>query len=258
MGLFARLFGRKTSAAAARGGGSTSLAAALMQQGDQLTPAVCDRCGTTTIASTSRVWLMSVREPDISLDVGGYCPRCRRTLCPRHLSYARMAPQHTPIPAELRNACYGIACESCGTQVQAGAGGSPGGDTTIVLLQARDLEPTRPKPRADLAAPSGRFSLHKVLAGSLRDAGSTAEIPRLVCTQCLSLHPHPIPAIALGVDAFRKAGLDVGPEDFEVDIGGDCPTCGEICGQHAVLKLITMNGTECLALHCAEHGVQLQ
>ena len=258
MGLFDKLFGKKASATAARSSGSTSLAGALMQQGDQLAPAVCDRCGTTTIASSSRVWLLSVREPHISLDVGGYCPRCHKTLCPRHLSYAHMVPQHLPVPPDLKNAAYGIACETCGTQVQGGVGGSPGGDITIVALDAEDLKPKRPKVAAHVAAPSGKFSLFKVLAGSMRDSGSTAEIPNLVCMRCFSLHPHPIPAISLGIDAFRQAGLDVTPADFEVDIGGNCPTCGEICGKHAVLKLITVNGTECLALHCAEHGSQLQ
>lgn len=135
--------------------------------------------------------------------------------------------------------------------------GARGGDPTIITLDAKDLAPKRPKPKAELASPSGKFSLHKVLLGSLRDAGATWEIPSMICTRCFALHPHPVPAIALGVDAFRNAGLDVTAGDFEVDLGGDCPTCGVICGKHAMLKMIEMNGSECLALHCAEHGDQL-
>jgi hypothetical protein len=257
MGLFDRIFGRKKAAAGARGGATTSLAAALMQQGQQVDPATCGRCGTTTIASSARVWIMSVREPDMALDIGGFCPRCRKMLCPRHLSYAPQLPTHMPRPEEFKNTSYAIVCESCGVQVQAGAGGSPGGDFTLVTIDARDLEPSRPKPRKELQAPSGRFSLLKVLEGSMRDAGHHPEIPSMICTRCFGFHPHPVPAIALGIDAVRNAGMTVGPDDFEVDIGGDCPTCGVICGKHAVLRLIKMNGTDCLALHCAEHGSQL-
>ena len=257
MGLFDKLFGKKSPASRGGSAGSTSLAAALLQQGEQLGSARCDRCGTTTVAGNARVWVFSVREPEMTLDVGGYCPRCRKMLCPRHLSYAHFSPRHMPRPDEFKNSSYGIACESCGVQVEAGAGGSPGGDLTIVSINAEDLEPSRPKPRKELQAPSGRFSLLKVLEGSMRDAGHRNEIPTMICMRCLAMHPHPVPAIALGIDAFRKAGHQVTPADFEVDIGGDCPTCGAICGKHAVLKLISMNGSDCLALHCADHGSRL-
>jgi hypothetical protein len=256
MGFLDKLFGRKKSPSSTSGAGG-SIASALVQQGDQLSSGTCGSCGMTTVLPGVRVWVFSVREPEMSLDVGGYCPRCRKTLCPRHLSYALKRPSHMPRPDEFKSSSFAIVCESCGTQVEASRDGSSG-DLTLVSIDMKDLEPRKPKPRKELQGASGRFSLLKVLEGSMRDAGVAQQIPRLICTRCLALHANVSPPIALGIDAFRKSGMDVSPADFDVDIGGNCPICGVICGKHAEIRLITMNGTECLALHCTEHDCRLE
>lgn len=257
MGFLDRLFGKRQAPRQRGRSGGTSLAGTLLQQGSELEPASCGKCGRTTLSCRARVWVFSVGEPQVTLDVGGYCPRCHKTLCPSHLSFALVRPTHMPVPDELIKTSWGVVCETCGTQVQFDSGGSPGGDVTIVTLDAKDLEPRQPTRNKALTAPSGKFSLLKVLQGALREAGADADFPQLVCEQCFQLHPHPIPARPLGVDGFRKAGISVSPADFEVDVGGDCPTCGAICGRHAELRLVRIQGTEALALHCAVHGVLL-
>ncbi len=262
MGLFDRLFGRgKPAGSAGKGSrsGGGSLAGALAQQNETLTTRPCDKCGSTYMSSEAQVCLLSVKTPELRLDIGGYCPRCHKHLCQRHLAFARVEPTHLPDPAKIRDMSYGVVCETCGTRVRHDRNAEPDRHITIITLDAEDLEAPRPKPRAEVMAASGRFSLHKILLATLKPTGDLEPIPQMICTQCFGFHPHPVPAPILGFDAFRKSGYEVSPADFEVDIGADCGECGgAICGKHITLKEVTVQGSKCLALFCTIHGTQLQ
>lgn len=262
MGIFDKVFGRKSAGIPLpdRGkGGGTSLAGALAQQNEKLGSKSCDKCGTTYLSSERQVFILSVRAPDMSLDIGGYCSRCRKQLCQRHLAFARVMPTPLPDPDKVKDFSYGVVCESCGTQVRPDRNADPDRYITIISLDAKDLEPARPKPKSDVAAPSGKFSLHKILVATVGRASDGRDpFPSMICMQCFAFHPHPVPAPILGFDAFRKSGYEVSPSDFEVDIGGDCEQCGgAICGRHIELREVTVQGTTGLALFCSTHGTQL-
>ncbi len=252
MGFLDRLFGKSKPAKPA--GGGVSLAQSLVQQGVTLSPGRCDRCQATYLAADATVYIMAIRTPYLSIDVGGWCPTCRRALCATHLRYDHVEARHMPDPERAKDLAYGMVCRDCGTQVAASAGADHDKSITIFALETKDLEAKRPKPAAQYAAPSGKFSLHKVILAS---GGGGINMPNMICTQCFAFHPHPIPAAIIGFEAFERLGYDVSADDFEADVGGDCPTCGVICGKHAVPKVITVNGKQCLALHCATHGERL-
>jgi len=257
MGFLGKLFGKKDADPTLPSGGSgMSLAGALAQQNETLSPQTCDKCNATYLSSETGIYIMSVRTPDMRLDIGGYCPRCKKHLCQRHVAFAKVEPTHLPDPEKIRDMSYGVVCETCGTRVRHDRNAEPSRFITLISLDAKDLETPRPKPAAQFAAPSGRFSLFKVLAATI-GGGSAEPFPNMICMKCFAFHPHPVPAPVLGFDAFRKSGYDVTPEDFEVDIGGDCSQCGAICGKHIVAKMIKVQGTECLALFCSTHGEQL-
>lgn len=260
MGFLDRMFRKsKAPAASAGDGGAASLAATLAQQQESLAPRPCDACGATYLSSEAQVCLLSARAPTMQLDIGGYCPRCGKQLCQRHLKYDHVVARHLPEPEKIRNASYGIVCARCGTQVRHERGAEPASFVTVVAIDAKDLEPKRAKPSPQVAAPSGKFSLHKIVLMLTKPADSElAPVPTMICTKCFAPHPHPVPAPVLGFAAFAKMGYEVGPEDFEVDIGGNCPTCGVLCGKHIVLKEVTVEGAKCLGLHCATHGELLR
>lgn len=254
MGFLDRMFGKKK--AAPSGGGDTSLAAALANQNETLASKSCDVCGSTYLSSESQVCIISVRPPTMRLDIGGYCPRCRKQLCPRHLAFDRVVASQMPNPEEFKDSSYGVVCESCGTRVRHDRNAEPKRTITIISIDAKDLEPTRAKPVAKVAAASGKFSLHKLIQSALPNADA---LPSMICMRCFAFHPHPVPAPVFGFDAFRAKGYEVTPEDFEIDVGGNCPDCGgAICGKHIVLKEISIQGTRGLAMHCATHGTQLE
>ena len=257
MGFLGKLFGKKESGSSLPGpGGGTSLAGALAQQNETLSPKTCDKCNATYLSSESGVIVLSVQAPDMRLDIGGYCPRCRKHLCQRHLAFDKVEPAHLPDPEKIRDMSYGVVCETCGTRVRHDRNADPSRFITIISLDAKDLEAPRPKPRAEFAGPSGRFSLYKILAATL-GKGAPDPFPNMICMKCFAFHPHPVPAPILGFDAFRKMGYDVTPGDFEIDIGGDCPQCGAICGKHIAARMIQVQGADCLALFCSTHGEQL-
>jgi hypothetical protein len=251
MGFLDRLFGKSKSAKSPpTGAGTMSLAQSLAQQGEALVAGRCDECRTTFIVSESRIDILSSKQPWFAIDIGGRCDRCGREICAAHLDYVKVDTSQMPGGEKIKGLAYGLRHKGCGGRI----GGSGSRTITIVAIDAKDLESPRPKPAANVAAASGKFSLHKVILAS--GAGGV-NMPNLICTQCFTLHPHPIPAAVLGFDAFEQSGYAVSAEDFEADVGGDCPTCGPICGKHAVPRLITMDGKRYLALHCARHGERL-
>ncbi|HEV8600551.1 MAG TPA: hypothetical protein VGQ69_14420 [Gemmatimonadales bacterium] len=259
MGFLDKIFGRKK--ASAGGGDGMSLAGALAQQQESMSPQSCDVCGTTYLSSLAQVCILSTGTPTMRLDIGGYCPRCRKQLCQRHLAFDRVVASHLPNPEAFKDSSYGVVCESCGTRVRHDRNAEPERFITVITLDAKDLErpapkPTRAKPKPEVAAPSGKFSLHKLLIAAT-GGGDPDAIPSMICMKCFAFHSHPVPVPVFGFDAFKKLGYQVGPSDFEIDIGGDCPTCGAICGKHIELKEISMEGSKGLALHCAIHGAQL-
>lgn len=255
MGFLDKLFGKKDAGSSLPGiGGGTSLAGALAQQNEKLVPQTCDKCSATYLSSEAGVFILSVRAPDMRLDIGGYCRRCRKHICQRHVGFDKVEPSELPNPEKIRDMCYGVVCETCGTPVRHDKNADPARFITIISLDAKDLETPRPKPSAEFAGPSGRFSLYKILLATL---GSEDALPKMICMKCFAFHPHPVPAPMLGFDAFRKMGYDVSPEDFEVDVGADCSQCGAICGKHITLKMVKVQGADCLALFCSTHGDQL-
>lgn len=257
MGFLNRLFGKR-KAPSGSGAGSMSLAASLAQQNETLTPKSCDVCGTTYLSSEPQVCILSVRAPEMRLDIGGYCPRCRKQFCQRHLAFDHVTPSHLPDPGKFKDSSYGVVCESCGTRVRHDRNAEPARFITIITLDAKDLEPARPKPKTQFAAPSGKFSLHKMMQATPQPTDPDLDsMPSMICMKCFAFHPHPVPAPVFGFDAFKKMGYDVSPDDFEVDIGGDCPICGAICGKHILLKEIVVDGTKYLGLHCATHNERL-
>lgn len=257
MGLLNRIFGKSQPSPAPRAGSSMSLAGSLMQQKETLAPGKCDVCGATYLSSAAQVYIFSVRAPEMSLDIGGYCPRCRKALCQRHLSYDRVLPRHLPDPQTLKDSSYSVVCEACGTQVRHDRNAEPATSVTIIALDAKDLEPRRPKPSPQFASPSGKISLHKMVLANVKPADPDLEpVPSMICMKCFAFHPHPVPAPVFGFDAF-KGKQQFEPEDFEIDIGGDCPTCGTICGKHIAMRKVTIEGKQYLALHCAVHNQRL-
>lgn len=257
MGLLDKIFGRK-KAPSGGGDGSLSLAASLAQQHETLTPKPCDICGSTYLSSEAQVCILSASTPDMRLDIGGYCPRCRKQLCQRHLAFDHVTPSPLSDPGKLKDTSYGVVCESCGSRVRHDRNGEPARFVTIITIDAKSLKPARPRPAAQVAAPSGKFSLHKIILVMTPPADLELEpVPSMICMQCFALHPHPMPTPVFGFDVFKKMGYDVSADDFEVDIGADCPTCGVICGKHIVLKGITVEGAKYLALHCATHNERL-
>jgi hypothetical protein len=261
MGFLDRILGRKKSPGPPGGSGhGGSLAGALAQQNETLSSRSCDKCGATYLSSDAGICLLSAELPELRLDIGGYCPRCHKHLCQRHLAFAKVEPSHLPDPGKIRDMSYGVVCETCGTQVRHDRNAGPERFVTIITLDAKDLEPSRPRPSEHVAAPSGKFSLHKILEATLKPADPDLDaVPDMICVRCFAFHPHPVPAPVFAFDAFRKSGYEVTPADFEVDIGGNCSDCGgAICAKHITLREVTVEGSKCLALFCSTHGTQLQ
>jgi hypothetical protein len=247
MGILNRLFGksRSTASAAAKGDATVSLAGCLVQQGRSLAPGRCDECQATFISSESRIDILSAREPRFAIDVGGRCDRCGRQICPAHLKCVKVDAGKVAGSDKISGLDYGIVHRGCGGRI-----GARDRAIMIVSVTAEDLEAIRPKPAAKFAAASGKYSFYKLIT-----AGGTGKVDmrELICARCFALHPHPSPATVFALGASDSYS----PDDFEVDVGGDCPICGPICGKHAVPRLITMEGKKVIALHCATHGERL-
>ncbi len=265
MGFLGRLFG-SGKAARSDSGSSMSLASSLMQQKESLEAGKCDICGATYVSCEAQVVILSPRTPFMRLDIGGYCPRCHKACCQRHLAYSHATASHLPDAGRFRDSTWGIVCENCGTQVRHDRQNAPGRFVTIVALEAKDLAPEaedpgprKTRPSAAFAAPSGKFSMQKMLEAMLKPTDPDLDsVPQMICTICFALHPHPVPARLFGLTDLRRSGQDMGPGDFEIDIGGTCPTCGVICGKHATLREISVQGQPAIALFCATHNEQLE
>lgn len=249
MGFLDRIFGKGDKGTLplptnSRGGGSMSVAAALMQQKGTVTPESCDECGATYMSSEQEVLVLSQGTPNMTLDIGGYCQKCRKTRCQKHVEFGHVNSPRLSGKPELKDAAYGVVCARCGTQVRHDRHRDP--ERTLVLVSMDGLLESAPAPKKEYASAGGRLSLHKVVTQQM------GAIPQRTCARCSARYPHPPQPMQINITT-----MEVSPDRFDVDIGGHCASCGDICSKHAVFKETRISGQRALRLFCERHDVLL-
>ena len=241
MGFLDRIFGRGEKSASSPGGGSVSVSRALLQQKGTVTPLRCDECGATYMSSEQEVLVVSMGAPSMTLDIGGYCQSCAKTRCQKHVKFAPVRSSRFADKPELQSASWGVVCIRCGTQVRHDRHRDP--DRVLVLIAMDSLIETKPAPKAEFTGSSGRLSLERVISQQM------GPLSQRTCSICSSRYPHPPQVLQLNITT-----MEVRPEQFEIDVGGRCPSCGDICSRHVEMRETRVQGQRALRLFCKKHN----
>ncbi|MFC2140908.1 hypothetical protein ACFLQP_01245 [Acidobacteriota bacterium] len=67
----------------------------------------CDIDGTTFIITNIQVYLVTPKISDYVIDIGGYCSKCQKYICQKHLRFERGDTQYSWI----------LVHDSCGTRI---------------------------------------------------------------------------------------------------------------------------------------------
>lgn len=224
--------------------GASSIAGLLVRQNTPLVPQRCGACGTTFMDPQ---WMFTVitQEPfGFLLDVGGYCPHCSAYRCQNHARIQNVARPTMRLPDQsLTPFLYGMVCAQCGTALQPGPGLPPGDHAMLVDGKLLTAQSQQSGVKNEFAASSGKISLAKVVENKHH-----LKLIPANCGQCGAPYQHLPQLIAFGT----SDGLT--PEKFEVDVGGFCATCGNICGKHIRIGEYVHEGKTLLAPLCAVHG----
>jgi hypothetical protein len=246
--------GNKTGGGAAGGGAglpqqnyaldAQSISALLFQQKASLSPQRCGACGTTYLNPDWMFTLVTQEPQNFRLDVGGYCPRCSAYRCYTHARVQNVVRPSMRLPDQsLLPFLYGMVCGQCGATLQQGPG-LPAGEHAM-LVDGKLLAGLQKKPgvKQEFAAASGKISLAKVVENQHH-----LKLLDFTCGLCGAPYRHIPQLIAFGT----SDGLT--PEKFEVDVGGFCAQCGNICGRHIRIGEYVHEGKTLLAPLCATHG----
>lgn len=239
MGFLDRILG-KGKAAPSPAAAGTSLSSALLQQKATITPVVCGECGATYMSSEQLVIIAAMEPPSLKLDVGGCCPQCGKALCPKHLKFDHVVTSHFPPSKGMKDSTWGIVCQRCGTQVRHDRHAEP---EKVLVIVALDTFYEKPGPKKEYTSASGRLSLQKVV---LKNVPS---IPQRTCARCSARYAHPPQTLA-----FTNLQPEITVDKFDVDVGGHCSICGDICSKHVELRQTRHEGQPALMLFCTKHN----
>jgi hypothetical protein len=224
--------------------GSSSIAALLVQQKVPLAPERCGTCG-TTFMDPQWMFTLITRDPaGFTLDVGGFCPACSAYRCQNHARLRNVERPNVPMPdPSLKPLMWGMTCASCGSALQQGPG-LPVRDHAL-LVDGKVLTGAQQQagPKKEFASASGRLSLAKVV----ENQHHLTLLP-FNCQLCGAPYQHIPQLIGFGT----SDGLT--PEKFEVDVGGYCSQCGNICAKHIRMGEYVHEGKTILVPLCAVHG----
>lgn len=223
---------------------ASSIAALLAQQNSPLAPERCGACGTTFMNPQWMFTLITKQPSEFSLDVGGYCPQCSAFRCHQHTRLRNVVRPNVPLPDEsLKAIMWGMTCGSCGSNLQQGPG-IPVKEHSL-LFDGRLLAEEQRKPgvKKEFAGDSGKISLAKVVVNQHH-----LTLLDFSCGLCGSPYKHIPQLIGFGT----RDGLT--PEKFEVDVGGFCAQCGNICHKHIRMGEYVHEGNTIIVPLCAQHG----
>jgi hypothetical protein len=224
---------------------SYSIASVLIQQNVKITPKPCQKCNSTYKHSEGIYVVMTSQIEKWVLDVGGFCPSCRRYICQHHLLLGNVDMSQHNAAMKANPYLWGAVCESCQTALQPSLENYTGQIT--ILVDASEFIEKKPEIKPEFQSKSGKISLMKVVQEQMH---LKAQPQR--CGLCHATYAH-IP---------RPIGILKGKfsiSEIEVDLGGYCSSgCGNICHRHAKLLEIKYQEKQLLSLCCASHGIILK
>jgi hypothetical protein len=224
---------------------SYSIANVLIQQNVKITPKSCQKCNSTYMHSEGLFVVMTSQIEKWVLDVGGFCPSCRRYICQHHILLGNVDLSHHNAAMMTSPYHWGAVCESCQTALQPTSENYSGQIT--ILLDADELIEKKPEVKSEFQSKSGKISLMKVVQEQMHLTASPQR-----CKLCHATYAHIPRPIGILTKKFSAT-------EIEVDLGGYCSSgCGNICHRHAKILEIEYQGKQMLSLCCARHGIILK
>jgi len=172
-----------------------------------MSPKRCDLCGVTFPCPEQLFELVTIQLDNWILDIGGFCPRCRKYLCPKHAKFVNVGN-----PSDMT---WLASCNRCESALQ------PGPETSEIIvanLTGIDFAHIRKQQNISFSTIVHQMDL---------------AVTRKRCDMCGDTFQLPVKYIWFASDNFNVKRNDVKANSFALDLGGYCRNCGQyLCPKH--------------------------
>jgi hypothetical protein len=110
MGIFKKSSKKAGPNVVSSSGGKISMLQTCKQSNIQLSPHRCDVCNSTFMLGSQMLNVFTDDKSRWHVDIGGYCPTCRKFMCQKHIDLAN--PSNDGFN-------YVLTCNSCGSEIKA-------------------------------------------------------------------------------------------------------------------------------------------